>query len=43
MEDAKEEGEEAPANKKPLSSNDFQENTVDARSKVVKANRKARK
>ena len=43
VENAKEEGEEAPANKKPLSSKDFQENTVYAKSKGVKANRKARK
>lgn len=43
VENAKEEGEEAPANKKPLSSKDFQENTVDAKSNGVKANRKARK
>ena len=36
----KEEGEEAPANKKPLDSSTFQENTIDARSKGVKTQKK---
>lgn len=39
----KEEGEEAPANKKPLESDDFSENTTDARAKGVKKQKKAAK
>lgn len=39
----KEEGEEPPANKKPLDASSFQENTIDAKSKGVKAQKKQAK
>ena len=41
--EVKEEGEEPPANKKPLEANSFQENTIDAKSKGVKAQKKQAK